>query len=64
MNRIRAIRVERNLSQKELAEKAGLSQVNVSRYEKGQRKLEIQTAARIAEALGCTVDELITKETA
>ena len=64
MNRIRAIRVERNLSQKELAEKTGLSQVNVSRYEKGQRKLEIQTAARIAEALGCTVDELITKETA
>ena len=64
MNRIRAIRVERNLSQKELAEKVGLSQVNVSRYEKGQRKLEIQTAARIAEALGCTVDELITKETA
>ena len=64
MNRIRQIRLERNLSQKKLSEMTGIHPMNIGRYERGQRGLEIETAARIAAALGCTVDDLIDKESA
>lgn len=62
MNRIRVIRMAQNMSQKELADLTGLSQVNISRYETGQRGIEIENAAIIAAALNCTVDDLIDKE--
>lgn len=50
------------MTQIELAEKAGILQSSLSHYETGRRKLPLDIAARIAAALGCTVDELIDKE--
>lgn len=64
VNRIKAIRTAQQMSQKRLSELTGMSQVNISRYETGQRGLEIENAAIIAAALNCTVDDLIEKEPA
>lgn len=64
MNRIREIRTERNMTLKELSELTDIHWVNLSRYERGERGVEIETAAIIAAALNCTVDDLIEKETA
>ena len=64
MNRIREIRTAQNLSQKQLSELTKIPQVNLSRYERGDRGLEIENAAKIAAALNCTVDDLIEKEPA
>lgn len=47
-----------NLSQIELASKAGISQNHYSNIENGLRKPSLPTAQRIARALGCTIDEL------
>lgn len=59
MVNIRSIRKKQNLSQKELAERVHLSQTVLCRYELGVRTPRLQVAKRIADALGCTVDELI-----
>ena len=52
------------MTQVELAEKVGILQSSLSHYETGRRKPPIDIAARIAAALGCTVDDLIDKESA
>lgn len=59
MLRLREIRKEQRITQKELAEKIGVKQDIVSRYESGERRLSLETAIKIAHALGCTVEELM-----
>lgn len=56
------IRKARGLTQEALAEKVGITQAVVSRYESGDRFPKLTIAAKIAEALGCKVDDLIDKE--
>ena len=56
---IRKIRSEKNISQKELADMIGSSQMNICRYEIGIRNPSLQTAKAIAKALDCTIDELL-----
>jgi transcriptional regulator with XRE-family HTH domain len=51
-------RLYRGMSQSELAEKAGLKQAQVSRLESGTREPRLQTARKLAEALGVDVDLL------
>ena len=62
MTAIRYIRKRLNMTQEQLSERTGISQANMSRYESGKRSPKIGTAFKIAEALGCTVDELIKKQ--
>lgn len=64
VNRIREIRKLKGMTLRELGCKIGVSHQCINNYEAGRRNVDLQIAARIAEALGCTVDELITKETA
>ncbi len=64
MNRIREIRTSQNMTLKKLSELTDIHWVNLSRYERGERGVDIETAAKIAAALSCTVDDLIEKETA
>ena len=61
MNRIREIRAQRDMTLKELSDLTNIHLVNISRYERGERGLELETAAIIAAALNCTVDDLIAK---
>lgn len=46
-----SLRLERKLTQKELAEKIGTSQSAIARIENGEQNLSIQTLAKIAHAL-------------
>jgi len=48
-------RIDQNLTQKELAEKTGLRQSNISRIETGRCSPTIATLQQIAEGLGKTL---------
>lgn len=53
-------RIEAEMSQEELAVASGVSRVAITRYESGERVPNINIAARIARALNCKVDDLLT----
>lgn len=61
MDGIRKFRCRRGLRQRELAEMVGVTRLTIARYESGARKPDVYTLKRIAEALECTVDDLIGK---
>lgn len=50
------------MSQFELADKLGVSQQAVAKWENGSCLPRAELLPRLAEILGCTVDELLTKE--
>lgn len=51
MNMLREIRLEKNMTQHELAVETGLTHTSISRYESGKRKISVETAQKLAEAL-------------
>lgn len=57
--RIRAFRLQRELSQMKLAERAGLQLDGVSRIERGVRSARLETLEKIAHALGVGVPDLV-----
>lgn len=62
--KLEKIRCERGMTQKQLAEKSGIAQQNISMYENNDRTRNIMSAKlntlmRLAEALGCQVEDLI-----
>lgn len=62
MNRLKATREERGLSQAQLAEKSGVSVRMIQHYEQGFKDLEraqVRTVYRLAKALKTTVEKLI-----
>ena len=60
MYRIKEKRIEKNLSQEELAEKAGISRITISMLESGrQQDIKVSTIKRIANSLGCPISDLI-----
>ena len=54
--RIRKIRAEKGLTQKQLADATGLMQQNIARIETGRYSTGIDILSRIADALGCTIE--------
>lgn len=56
---IRAARLAALLSQQELAEKAGIGDSQLSRYENDWSTPSLQIAIFLADALGITLDELV-----
>jgi transcriptional regulator with XRE-family HTH domain len=54
-------RIRRGLSQRELAEQAGVSRVNVARVE-GGGETHPRTARLLAEVLGCSITQLMGEE--
>lgn len=61
----REIKVRRErlgMQQTELAMKAGIRQSSLSLIEKGSRNPSVSVLARIAAALGCTMDDLTRTE--
>ncbi|MGB3634857.1 MAG: helix-turn-helix transcriptional regulator [Rubrobacteraceae bacterium] len=58
---VRRLRKERGYSQEEFSFRVGLHQTYVSSVERGERNVTIQTADRIAKALGTTLSDLFGK---
>lgn len=56
---VRYLRIEKKLSQRELAQLAGLHQSQVSKIEGGSRKVAAEELKKLATALGVTVAALL-----
>jgi len=56
--RLLQVRKRRKVSQDDLAKKLGVHAPVIGRYERGEVKPSIETAARMAEALGVSLDYL------
>ncbi|MFP5361835.1 MAG: helix-turn-helix domain-containing protein [Thermoleophilia bacterium] len=63
-NALSAARLQRNLSQSDLARIAGVSASAISQAERGQRGLSLETVLRLATGLNITLDELLRGEVA
>ena len=61
---LRAVRLQRGLSQADLARLAGVSASAISQAERGQRGLSLETLLELTAGLGITVDELLRGEVA
>jgi transcriptional regulator with XRE-family HTH domain len=61
---LRAVRLQRHLSQSELARLAGVSPSAVSQAERGQRGLSLETLLDLTARLNITLDELLRGEAA
>ncbi|MBV8543190.1 MAG: helix-turn-helix transcriptional regulator [Acidobacteria bacterium] len=57
--RLREVRIERGLTQPEVANRVGTSASNISDLERGIKVPTLTTVARLAAALECNVSELI-----
>lgn len=57
--RLRTLRVHRNLSQAKLGEILGTHQTNVSEMERGVRGITVQQLVRLSRALGVTPNEVL-----
>ena len=57
--RIRAVRMERGMTQAQLAEAAGCGVTHISHVETGNGIPSLQTFLDIVNALGCSADELL-----
>ena len=58
MNKIQEFRKLRGLSQAELAEKAGISEISIRKYEKGERRPKVETLSKIAMVLNVPITDL------
>lgn len=59
MNRIKDLRTERGMTQKDLAELLGVVRTTLSNYENEINQLDPQTIRRLCEIFGCTSDYLL-----
>lgn len=68
MDVIRAMmeaRISQNLTQKELAERTGINQADISKLENGTRNPSLKLLKRLADGMGMTLKiEFVPKETA
>ena len=57
--RLKELRESKGLTQKEVAEIIGYSEISYARYENGKREPDISTLCKLAEYFNVTVDYLI-----
>ena len=62
MTKLKTLREEKVLSQRELASMAGLTQMTVWRIENGYRDARPQTIRKLARVLGVEPKELVKRE--
>lgn len=60
--RIRQARKNAKLTQAQLAEKSGVAAISIHQYESGKRQPRMEQLKAIADALGISVESLITEE--
>ena len=56
---LRAIRTLRNLTQQQLADRSGVSRESINGYEHAMNVMSLEAAAKLANALDCSVDSLV-----
>jgi ribosome-binding protein aMBF1 (putative translation factor) len=61
VNLLREMRVEAGLTQVDLAARIEKDQAYVSRYESGQRRLDMLEVREICQAIGITLEEFVKK---
>ncbi len=59
--RLRESRTEKGLSRKELAERLGILQRNISYWELGQRECDFDTLIKLSDVLDVSIDFLLGK---
>ena len=59
MVKLAELRKSKGLTQQEFAEKLGISNKSLSRYERGDRNPSLAELKRIADVLGCEINDLI-----
>lgn len=57
--RLKELRLEKNLSQNELAEKLGVSQKSISNWETGVREADFETLEKMTKFFNVTADYLL-----
>lgn len=62
MNNLKNIRQKKKLSQKSLADKAGISRVHLTQIENGKAIPSILVARKIADALNCEIETIFLKK--
>ena len=62
-NRVKELRIEKNITQQELATAVNISRQAISYIEKNQKKPTILVALKIAEYFGISVEEIFELET-
>lgn len=65
MNNLKRIRESKGLSQSKLSEKSGVNVQMVQKYEQGVKdinKAQAETVYKLAQALECTVEDLLHKK--
>jgi transcriptional regulator with XRE-family HTH domain len=58
-NRIKQLRLQKKISQEDLAAKAGLSRTGMGLIEQGKRWPRLATLLKISDALGMTIEEVL-----
>lgn len=56
---VRKIRLEQNLSQEELADKAGVHRTYIGMIERAEKNITLENIEKIAKALGVSPKELV-----
>lgn len=58
-NKLKQVLDDKGISQKELAYMTGYTEPTISNYIKGKRRGSVVAWAIIADAIGCSIDDLI-----
>ena len=56
---VKEMRKKRGLTQKQLADRLGVKQQNVSDWERGERSPSVKNLKKLAEILNCQIDDLV-----
>lgn len=56
---LRQARIEKGLTQKQVAEKSGMAETQYQGYENNRRVPNVLIAAKLASVIGCTLDSLV-----
>ena len=62
-HRIKVLRIDKGMSQLDLANKADVDLSSIAKYETAQTMPSLATAYKIAQALGCSINALTDLET-
>ena len=60
--KLKKIRLEKGVGQRQLAEAAGTTAATISRYENGERLPKLMLFIRIVNALGCQIGDFLDDE--